>query len=149
MDDILLLQIHAPPEPAVVSTVRHSVVSALPDVCDDQSSEAETIVAELVANAVEHAETALEVRVLRRGGSLRIEVDDDGRGWPVLRDPEPLAERGRGLFIVDHLSERWGIDRHARDGKTIWAEMSCSRDPVDGGSTAGRGSGRLGSFVTG
>jgi signal transduction histidine kinase len=41
------------------------------------------VVANLVDNAVRHAETAVLVRLVRQGGDAVLEVDDDGPGIPV------------------------------------------------------------------
>jgi hypothetical protein len=40
-------------------------------------------------------------------------------------------EGGRGLLIVDQLTERWG-SRHTRMGKTIWAEVPLSGEKGGG-----------------
>ncbi|WP_432198327.1 hypothetical protein [Streptomyces sp. bgisy027] len=46
---------------------------------------------------------------------------------PQLRTPEREEQKGRGLVIVESLSERWGYDRlgpAARPwGKRCWAEL--------------------------
>src|SRR4051812_24942906 len=126
MEAQLLLQIDADPEPALVTVARHRMIEALPASCRTRAEEAEIVVSELVSNAVEHARTCIEVRVLHVGPSeVRIEVDDDSEGWPMLREPGLLAENGRGLVIVDRLARCWGIERHTGDGKTMWAEVAC------------------------
>lgn len=84
------------------------------------------IVSELVTNAVEHAETAMQLRMRHRPGSLLIEVSDgDGR----LARPTPTDrtdERHRGLMIVRTLSERWGV-RPTGEGKVVWAQVTDPR----------------------
>src|SRR5689334_8767648 len=84
------------------------------------------IVSELVTNCVRHGNLSasegvvLTVRLLR--DHVRVEVEDCGSGFtagprPV---PQPDAEGGRGLFIVQELADRWGVDV---DGQTVvWAE---------------------------
>ncbi|GAA3203539.1 ATP-binding protein [Actinocorallia longicatena] len=85
------------------------------------------IIAELVANAVEHAGTDVEVR-LSRNGEVRIEVADHDPAPPVMRMPDPLEEGGRGMIIVDRYSTQWGTDR-AGKGKTVWAEVDVRPAP--------------------
>ncbi|TJZ56853.1 ATP-binding protein [Streptomyces piniterrae] len=51
-------------------------------------------------------------------------VSDAGTGTPVLITPDPLAESGRGLRIVDELSEAWGWTQPDASGKTVWATVS-------------------------
>lgn len=81
------------------------------------------IVAELVANAVRHAGTALEVRLLRSADSVRVEVSDRSPGLPRLYLPAPLEESHRGLFIVDAFATAWGVTP-VTGGKIVWAEVS-------------------------
>jgi hypothetical protein len=46
---------------------------------------------------------------------------------PVLRDAQPEAESGRGLLLVDSLSEDWGSYRQARlSGKVVWSVIALS-----------------------
>ncbi|MFI0356836.1 ATP-binding protein [Actinomadura sp. 9N407] len=80
------------------------------------------IVAELVANAVLHAGTALELRLLRSSGRIRIEVRDRSAQMPRLTVPGPLDESHRGLFIVDRFASDWGADP-VTGGKVVWAEV--------------------------
>jgi len=85
------------------------------------------IIAELVANVVEHAGTDLELR-LTHNGEVRIEVSDRDPAPPVLTMPEPLQEGGRGMLIVDRYSTCWGY-APANEGKTVWAEIDLG-DPT-------------------
>jgi hypothetical protein len=36
------------------------------------------------------------------------------------------AMSGRGLAMVEVLSDRWGIDSFGDAGKTVWFEMRCA-----------------------
>ena len=91
---------------------------------EDRLFDARVVVTELVNNAVLHA----------RGGILRVEIDeiddsveiavvDQGARMPELLDPEPTWSTGRGLMIVDQLSEDWGADSEPA-GKRVWARLS-------------------------
>ena len=61
------------------------------------------------------------VRAQLSGGTVRIEVRDPGRDGPVeLRAPGPRG--GYGLFLVERLTDRWGVE--LRDGTMVWAELS-------------------------
>lgn len=42
---------------------------------------------------------------------------------PHLRRARTYDEGGRGLLLVAQFAKRWGT-RHARHGKTVWAELS-------------------------
>ncbi|MFH8726641.1 ATP-binding protein [Streptomyces termitum] len=81
------------------------------------------LVSELVGNAVRHTGARVfTLRVQRRPGRIRVEVRDPSRGLPCLMPVAELDISGRGLFLVDKLSDRWGVDLGPR-GKTTWFEM--------------------------
>ena len=81
------------------------------------------LVSELVGNAVRHTGARVfGLRMLRRRGWIRIEVRDPSRGLPCLMPVHELDISGRGLFLVDKPSDRWGVDLLPR-GKTTWFEM--------------------------
>ena len=76
------------------------------------------LVSELITNAVLHAGTPVRLLVFRYDGVLRVEVSDDDPTLPRLVDPDPMRPGGRGIKLVDALSQRWGADAGER-GKTI------------------------------
>ncbi|WP_394430246.1 ATP-binding protein [Streptomyces sp. SGAir0957] len=87
------------------------------------TEDAVLLVSELVGNAVRHTGARVfGLRMLRRRGWIRVEVRDPSRGLPCLMPVQPLDVSGRGLFLVDKLSDRWGVDLLPR-GKTTWFEM--------------------------
>jgi serine/threonine-protein kinase RsbW len=49
------------------------------------------------------------VSVDRRARSVRVDVADEGGGAVVFRDPIPTEPTGRGLRIVEQLSDEWGV----------------------------------------
>ena len=83
----------------------------------------ELLTTELVTNAVLHGGglERFHLRVLERG--VRIEVADRSPSTPVVVHMSEDAGTGRGLVLVSHLAERWGIER-AADGKVVWAEIT-------------------------
>lgn len=84
------------------------------------------LVSELVGNAVRHTGARVfGLRMMRRRGWIRIEVRDPSRGLPCLMPVQEMDVSGRGLFLVDKLSDRWGVDLLPR-GKTTWFEMRVS-----------------------
>jgi anti-sigma regulatory factor (Ser/Thr protein kinase) len=81
------------------------------------------LVSELVGNAVRHTGArAFVLRMRRRRGWIRAEVRDPSRGLPCLMPVRELDVSGRGLFLVDKLADRWGVDLLPQ-GKTTWFEM--------------------------
>jgi anti-sigma regulatory factor (Ser/Thr protein kinase) len=98
--------------------------------------DAETIVGEFVANAVTHAATMaaprkqaqenLALRLLRRTGEVTCAVLDPSDTAPVLKEPASVEESGRGLQMVDALSDVWGWSPVAGRGKAVWAILFCA-----------------------
>lgn len=81
------------------------------------------LVSELVGNAVRHTGARVfGLRIRRRRGWIRVEVRDPSRGLPCLMPVQETDISGRGLFLVDQLADRWGVDLLPR-GKTTWFEM--------------------------
>lgn len=61
--------------------------------------------------------------VMRRGGSsLWVEVHDKDVRTPRVRTASANDEGGRGLFLVDQLSRRWGV-RPTPTGKAVWFQL--------------------------
>jgi signal transduction histidine kinase len=111
-------------EPASVPVVRHFAVAALPflGVTVDVDIVA-LLTTELTANAVDLGAGEITVTVHGAPECLRVEVRDYGYGMPELLHPEPSdLGGGRGLLIVDHLANRWGIDQFL-PGKIVWFEL--------------------------
>jgi hypothetical protein len=102
------------------------------------AEDAETIVGEFVANAVTHATVAaslagrkataenLGLRLLRRTGEVICAVLDPSDVAPVLKAVGASEEAGRGLQMVDALSDVWGWSPVAGRGKAVWAILFCA-----------------------
>jgi anti-sigma regulatory factor (Ser/Thr protein kinase) len=87
----------------------------------DRADDFEFGVNELVTNSIEHARTRCELRVWAEEGHLVGEVSDTGRLDDPLagRRPAPPDQgRGRGLLLVNHLTDLVRIHR-ADAGTTI------------------------------
>ncbi len=76
------------------------------------------IYSELVTNVVHHAPGAIEISVDLVNHDAVLKVADRGPGFALSASlPEnPLAERGRGLFLVAKFAKdiRTGTDEHGR-----------------------------------
>jgi anti-sigma regulatory factor (Ser/Thr protein kinase) len=54
---------------------------------------------------------------------LLVEVADEQQDTPVLFGvPDVLQESGRGILLVERLSDRWGSDA-LPTGKRVWFEL--------------------------
>ena len=113
-------------------TARHWVMNELAaeGVFGAENQIVELLTGELVANAALHgpARGLIRVRVGRTGLVVRVAVRDDSATVPVVRHPEPTANSGRGLELVDSLASVWGIEQHGDDGKSVW--FSVELDPA-------------------
>lgn len=96
-----------------------------------ETCEAATVVlSELVTNAVIHGEGASVLVVIERIPDDRVYlavVDRDAYKLPVLKAPSTEEDSGRGLLLVEALSDRCGYDRLGTPrnfwGKRCWAEL--------------------------
>jgi hypothetical protein len=83
---------------------------------------------ELVANSAKHSRSRLIRVVVSRPSEtfVRIGVVDKSRVMPELKpsNGDDLCTSGRGLVLVDALTERWGTDLY-RWGKQVWGELKC------------------------
>ncbi|SEM28836.1 SpoIIE family protein phosphatase [Streptacidiphilus jiangxiensis] len=99
------------------------------------SDTVELLASELVTNALVHTDrdamlTARLTRDAETGQArLRIEVVDDSDQWPKRRTPGEQASSGRGLMLVEALSDAWGVEPNGT-GKRMWFEL-VSETPDD------------------
>ena len=101
------------------------------------------VASELLSNAVQHAsknasdraevlKCSLLLWLTDRG--LTVSVYDEDNRPPIPRDTSTDAERGRGLFLVETLSEAWGYTRPwPTPGKLVWARLHVPEGSADGG----------------
>lgn len=85
----------------------------------------ETVVGELVANALEHSGSpTVTVACALHPSAVVLTVTDTGTGpAPTPASRLPDSEHGRGLLITAALATRWGTHRTAA-GLTVWAEFT-------------------------
>ncbi len=121
--------VRIPAKPSAVPQIRRSLVADLASagLPTEVISESESVVAELVANAIRHARPLADgtIRVVWKvkAGIVEIEVSDGGA--PTVPSPMPRsvwAATGRGLRIVRSLAHEWGVAAE-RSGRTVWASV--------------------------
>ncbi|MFF0445294.1 ATP-binding protein [Streptomyces sp. NPDC004609] len=94
---------------------------------DDVLESASLVISELVTNAIRHARgVRVTCSIQTRARAVRIEVGDDGVTEPPVRVRHGGVDEpgGRGLLLVDALSEDWGAFRREADegpGTVVWA----------------------------
>ncbi len=101
------------------------------DVIDDAS----LLTTELLSNAVRHGAGAVKLRIQVREGVVEVRVHDDGDDLPEVNHADPTSTGGRGLWIVECVSDDWGSDLED-PGKSVWFRVSGSDVGADAGAGA-------------
>jgi anti-anti-sigma factor len=123
------MQVDLEPVPAATAVARELVDEAcarwrLGDLADT----AALIATELVANAVQHAGTAMVFSVARRRYHLHLSCRD--RSFAVPRrgagDDGDDMEENRGLLVIESVAAGWGFNP-TPDGKVVWATVRSRR----------------------
>ena len=128
-------QLTLPPRPTSVATARQFLRERF---CDEHDARvvdvAVLLVSELVTNTVRHGRPPLALQIACDAShALQVRVSDASPVVPVPGALTPDAEGGRGLAIVDLLSDAWGVDP-TDHGKTIWFRLGPHPDegPTEG-----------------
>jgi anti-sigma regulatory factor (Ser/Thr protein kinase) len=85
------------------------------------------LVTELVSNSIRHGDrnrlTGVELSVHVQPDRIRVQVVDDGGGFEhAPRSHESDAASGWGLYLVEQVADRWGLDHAA--GSRVWFELN-------------------------
>jgi anti-sigma regulatory factor (Ser/Thr protein kinase) len=103
----------------------------------DLIDDAALAVSELVTNALRHglrhrSIAACPVRLLMFGSyrALLCLVTDPSAEPPILREPDYVAETGRGLQVVAGVSRMWGWAPLDPAGKAVWAGFTTEETPA-------------------
>ena len=77
---------------------------------------------ELVTNSLRHTGSAdIALEVWRSDEVVHVDVRDHGAGFELNGSPQPGDASGWGLFMVDRLADRWGVQTN---GDThVWFEL--------------------------
>lgn len=116
------------PDAASVSLARRYVLSLL-DLDATTAESVQLAVSELATNAVLHARSPFRVRVSRNATSARVEVFDHSSATAARKDYGPDAVTGRGLTIVERVTDDWGVTPDG-EGKWVWFEVALTRQGV-------------------
>ncbi|WP_050375614.1 ATP-binding protein [Streptomyces acidiscabies] len=95
----------------------------------DSRDTAALVVSELVTNAVTHTNTRTVTCVLEATEyHVLLQVEDHGTGpsAPALQHADPQGERGRGLLLVEAVSQFWGATSpdSGAGGRVVWAILN-------------------------
>ena len=126
-------------DPRSVSAARRFTTEALSGRPRELIESAVLMVSELATNSIRHAMTGFRLTIACEREAVRIEVTDVGGGSPHLQSPGPEDLTGRGLRIVEELSDDWGVQRSASRGKTVWFKVAAPLPDVTGHGSGARG----------
>jgi anti-sigma regulatory factor (Ser/Thr protein kinase) len=115
-----------PAQAEAARLARHSIRRTLIGKPDQVVARVELLVSELVTNSVIHAalspDQGVDLKIAHPPSRIRVEVADQGKPFKPRMRTRPDGASRWGLFLLDQMADRWGIDRLER-GKTVWFEV--------------------------
>jgi anti-sigma regulatory factor (Ser/Thr protein kinase) len=119
-------------EPERIAVARQHLRDLLHDWPDEEQRDAAVLLlSEVLTNVLVHtdANALLVAEVSGNPGErhIRVEVTDSGDDLPHKRRPGEMASSGRGLMLIELLSDAWGVAPRG-EGKSIWFEFYESPD---------------------
>lgn len=118
--------------PEAVPAARKAVEDGWADHVGERLDDLRLLVSELVTNSVRHGGVGPEGCILLRlhgpDDCVRVEVCDPGADWIVptgTRANDPGEPGGWGLFLVDQMADRWGVDKN--EATCVWFELDCAQ----------------------
>lgn len=125
-----LLQVSLPVDPDSASAARMLVGEAVSDLPPAKLADVALLTHELVMNGVRHGSTrssgdGIEVMVDRAEDQVRVEVVDQGEGFPRRAAGDRRGPR-LGLRFVSRIADHWGITH--TDRTRVWFEVALPRD---------------------
>jgi anti-sigma regulatory factor (Ser/Thr protein kinase) len=121
--------------PAAPAEARRRVRDAILSwrVCVDLDA-ALLLTSELVTNAVRHeagqGARSVMLAIASSRGRLRVDVHDTSCSLPAVAEVPADAETGRGLLLVETLSDEWGFYR-TPTGKAVYFTLAFEADEAD------------------
>jgi len=113
--------------PEAAGTARRMIEPLEEELSHDVIERAKLLVTELIANSLLHAERHLDDSIRLQLELLpdrfRVQVVDSGPGFePKINTPTMYQHSGWGLFLLDQMSDRWGV-RPSEHAVAVWFEL--------------------------
>lgn len=126
-----------PNDAIAVKAARQFALESLADRSLELLEMVELLVSELASNCVRHTDSAFEVKISSDPSQIHISVTDSGSGRPEMQRFDPTAVSGRGLALVEMLSNSWGVSpsEPTSSGKTVWFVLDVADQPFRPAST--------------
>jgi anti-sigma regulatory factor (Ser/Thr protein kinase) len=122
VEDGVSLRLAGTPEAAAVA--RQALSRLRGDLDPPLMETLRLLVTELVTNSVQHADAkSVVLKVLVGRSVVWTEVTDPGPGFNPTETGSPRPDRsGWGLFLVERLADRWGVNRDGAATR-VWFEL--------------------------
>jgi anti-sigma regulatory factor (Ser/Thr protein kinase) len=121
-----------------VGAARRFVSETITDLTPEVQDAVILMVSELATNALVHAASGFQLTIDRTKTRLLVSVADLGAGTPSLQSPPSRQPHGRGLRIVEELSDEWGTSEAPKKGKTVWFRLNLTAPSQASRQGAGR-----------
>ena len=123
---MVALDLQLPVDTRSPARARHALDGMVDRLPGDVLDRFRLAVTELVTNAIRHADLsagdAVELVIRMSAHRLRVEIGNTGTQFAATaRRPDPSQEGGRGLLLVEHSADRWGMKR--TNGMQLWFEI--------------------------
>lgn len=89
---------------------------------EDALDRVELLVSEVVTNAVRYGAPPITLALAHEDADLVVRVSDGNPAPPVQRHAKDWEESGRGIELVDLLSDEWGVEP-SETGKAVWFRL--------------------------
>ena len=117
------LELHRDPHEA--AHARQHVAASCQGLLPDVAMNAQLMTSELVTNALDYGTGPITLTVMVTEERIRVEVSDGSTIRPVAQHPDATDIHGRGLLIIEHLAQSWGVEPSPTGrGKTVWFTLS-------------------------
>jgi hypothetical protein len=134
--------------PRALAQIRQWIIAHLSFLSRAHVEDVVQVADELTANAYEHGDGPHVIHLIHQPHPCRttVEVEDSNTAALTLGYSRfgPGAHRGRGLTLVDQISQAWGVRQAATSNgaKTVWAHIagdtpSCPDTPERAPTSAG------------
>ena len=88
------------------------------------ADEAALLTSEAVTNAVRYGGPPITLSVECSSDWVEVRVHDASSVPPRHVTANPFATHGRGVDLIDALSDTWGVHQHENDGKDVWFRLA-------------------------
>ena len=120
------VELRLPPDARAPATARRSVEGVVLDLDPEARETVQLLVSELVTNSVRHGRLSLtewiDLCVETTPRAVRVSVSDPGVGFRRPdAPPRPGEPSGWGLYLLEQMSDRWGVKTNHRT--VVWFEI--------------------------